>query len=174
MLVVFIRPAKESDLEQIIDIYQRAFAGPPWNEVWSAEEIIKDLEFARSQPNPIVLVAEIDNKLVGVTWGYQLPLEKFPFLDGKVDERASYMDETAVLPEKWGKGIGPLLGREYLRVAEQQGMSEIVLRTDVRNRSSMRLFRKLGLRGIPDQESLRKKVYDPEFFYRIYLRKELG
>ena len=210
-LVVFIyiniRQYKESDLDQLIQVYKSAFAEPPWNEYmkciscgieygrqevitrqkeckkckeplnltefWSDTEIIKDLESALEKPNSIILVAESDGGLTGMTWGYKIPLETFPFLEGKISPESSYMDEIAVRGDKRLKGIGTLLGETYIKAVQQQGLSEIVLRTDERNSSSMSLFRRLGFSGISDPENVRGKVYDPQFQSRIYLRRKL-
>jgi len=89
---LIVRPYRESDLVQLIGLYQSAFSEPPWDEYrkcikcginyginevktagdsckqcnealelvefWSSEEIKGDLEFALSQPEPLVLVAQ--------------------------------------------------------------------------------------------------------------------
>ena len=208
-LVVFIsvavRPYRESDLDQLIQVYKSAFAEPPWNEYmkcvscgveysrqelntrqedckkcnqplklvefWGDAEIVGDLEFALAQPNPVVLVTENSDELAGMTWGYRIPLEKFPFLQGKIPAESSYMDEIAVRGDKRLKGIGTLLGRAYIEAVRQQGLSEVVLRTDERNLSSMSLFEKLGFSGIADSESSKGKIYDPQFPNRLYLRR---
>jgi len=202
-----VRPYRERDLDQLIQVYKSAFAEPPWNEYmkcvscgveygrqelntrqegckkcnqpldlvefWSDAEIVEDLGFALAQPDPIVLVAENSDGLAGMTWGYRIPFEKFPFLQGKVPAESSYMDEIVVRGDKRLKGIGTLLGRAYIEAVRQQGLSEVVLRTDERNASSMSLFGKLGLSGIADPESSRGRVYDPQFPNRIYLRREV-
>lgn len=141
---------------------------------WSYEDITNDLEYAKSKQDTIILVAETGDELIGFTWGYKLPLEKFPFLKGNIKGKASYIDEIAVNGDKRQRNIGTLLGRNYLETAEKQGMLEVVLRTDERNVASMALFKKLGFSDIPDLENPRLKVYDPEFPDRIYLKKELG
>jgi len=144
-------------------------------EFWSFRDIENDLVSGLSQKNPIALVADNGKGLVGFTWGYQLSLEKFPCLAGKVQEEASYMDEVAVRRTRRQKGMGTALGLQYLEIAKQQGMLEVVLRTDERNKASMSLFRKLGFREIPDSNNPRGKVYDPdpEYQNRVYLRREL-
>jgi len=124
-------------------------------EFWSSKDIQQDLEFAISQPCPLILVAENDDGLCGFTWGYQLPFEKFPFLDGKIIENSSYMDEIAVRGNKRLKGIGMTLGREYLQTASNQSLDSVVLRTDETNVASMTLFKKLGF--------VLLDVRDPEF-----------
>ena len=210
VLVVFtVRRYSGSDVEQIIKVYQSAFAEPPWNEYmkcvscgieygrkeverarkeadckkcnqlleltefWAESDILEDLRFALAQPDSTILVAENSDGLAGFTWGYRIPLDKFPFLKGKVPVKSSYMDEVAVRGDKRLRGVGTLLGEGYVTFAKQQGLSEIVLRTDERNVASMALFRKLGFLDIPDLESSRGSVYDPEFPNRIYLRRGL-
>ncbi len=142
-------------------------------EFWSETDIANDLGFALTQQDPIVLVAESHDRLVGMTWGYRLPLDKFPFLNGKVSIEASYMDEIAVRGDGRLRGIGTLLGENYIEAVRQQRLSEVVLRTDERNISSMSLFRKLGFLTIPNAEDQRRVFYDPQFPNRIYLRKEV-
>ena len=105
---------------------------------------------------------------MGFTWGYNLQMEKFPFLDGLV-KNATYMDEIAVISERRAKGVGTLLGNEFLTAAKKTS-SEVVLRTDERNTASMALFKKLGFEPVRMQETI---IYDPEFPDRIYLRREL-
>ena len=142
-------------------------------EFWSEADITNDLGFALTQPNSIVLVAENNDKLAGMTWGYRLPFDKFPFLDGKVSVESSYMDEISVRGDIRLKGIGTLLGRAYIETVRQQGLFEVVLRTDERNTSSMSLFKKLGFSGIPSTEDQRSIIYDPQFLNRVYLRMKV-
>jgi len=142
-------------------------------EFWSETEITEDLNYASSQQNPLILVAESKNVIIGMSWGYKIPLEKFPFLTGKVSPESNYMDEIAVRGDSRLRGIGTIIGETYISKVRQQGLKEIVLRTDERNTSSMKLFNKLGLSSISDLDSSRGKVYDPEFTNRIYLRREL-
>ena len=140
-------------------------------EFWSKVDITKDLEFALEQPDSLVLVAGNSDELAGFTWGYRIPFDKFPFLKGKVSTESSYMDEIAVRGDKRLRGIGTLLGKDYIETVKQQRLSEVVLRTDERNSSSILLFGKLGFQEIPDVKSLRGKIYDPKFPNRIYLRR---
>ena len=103
--------------------------------------------------------------MVGFTWGYQVPLNKFPFLKGLVNERANYMDEIAVDGNTRKRGIGKLLGQNYIDRLTIANVPEIVLRTDQRNTSSMALFKGLEFESM--------QVTDPEYNYRIYLRRKL-
>ncbi|MGV8141755.1 MAG: GNAT family N-acetyltransferase [Candidatus Woesearchaeota archaeon] len=137
---------------------------------WSDEEIQKDLEFAQTQKSPIILVAEDGNRLSGFTWGYRLPIEKFPFLQGNVRNNSNYMDEMAVRGDTRTKGLGTMLGTEYISECRAQGIEQIVLRTDERNAASMALFSKLGFRPLTANGST---TYDPEYPQRIYLSMEV-
>ncbi len=169
LLVVFtIRPFRESDLDQLISVYQSAFAEPPWNEEWTAEQVEEDLRYAQKQDDCVVLVACDDDRLVGFTWGYRMPIEKFPFLEGLVEQGANYMDEMAVLKQNRTKGVGTLLGKEYFRIVSEKGAPESVLRTDRRNTASVALFGKLGYTRVMDSDS---PVMDPEFEDRLYFRR---
>jgi ribosomal protein S18 acetylase RimI-like enzyme len=137
---------------------------------WSDEDVKKDLEFALTQEKPIVLVAGNNDKLVGFTWGYKTSLENFPFLEGVISNNSNYMDEIAVSGNARIKGIGTALSQEYIRTCAEQGIDEIVLRTDERNTASMTLFKKQGFTPVMKNGNA---VYDPEYPQRIYLSKEV-
>ncbi len=115
-------------------------------------------------------MADLNKKVLGFTWGYDLPIEKFPFLEGKISKMTNYMDEIAVSRNSRLKGIGTLLGQSYLEYLKQQDYNECVLRTDERNNSSMTLFKKLGFIPIINNN---KSIYDPEYPTRIYLKNKL-
>ena len=196
---VKIRPYTDADFKQLVNVYQSAFAEPPWNEFkkcveceteygieevkelekleewnckkcdtknptlvpyWTEEDIREDLEFAFSQQNPIVLVAEEKGELVGFTWGYTLPIEKFPFLDGVCREDVIYMDEVAVSGNKRRQGIGTKLVEAFMA----QLPDGCILRTDQRNVASAGLFAKTGFTSTG--------IYDPKYTERIYLKRD--
>jgi len=195
-----VREYDKEDLPQLIKVYQSAFAEPPWDEFkkcslcginygiietkrlpntckkcstplkleefWSSEDVRKDLDFARLQEDCVVLVAELDRKISGFTWGYKIPLEKFPFLRDYISNKTNYMDEIAVAGDFRRKGIGKILGEKYIEYCKKINSAEIILRTDQRNISSMSLFKNLGFKNIG--------ITDPEFSWRIYLRRKLN
>ena len=149
-------------------------------EFWTAKEITNDLENALSAECPIVLVAESEGLLVGFTWGYLLPFDKFPFLNGLTNKRSNYMDEIAVRGDTRIRGIGTALGKEYLRQVQEQGMIDAVLRTDCRNTASVTLFEKIGYSrmrvgcGLLGSEHGTSRVLsDPEYPYRIYFKRRM-
>lgn len=140
---------------------------------WTVEAAIADLEAGLSREKPIALVAEQDNEIVGFTWGYKLPFSDFEFLSDKVLPKSSYMDEIAVKPGLWRKGIGSALCGRYVDEAEKQGMDQIVLRTLERFKAPMALYEKFGFEPVLNKEG--NKVYEPKPpSGRIYLQKEIG
>ena len=166
-MIIFtsIRQYRKQDLSQLIEIYKSAFAEPPWNETWSSEEIIKDLNFALSQEKNIILVAEQKDKLLGFAWGYKIPLEEFPFLKGQINSSSNYLDEIAVKGDQRNKKIGLMLGRTYLNFVEKQGLKEVILRTDINNKASLGLFKKLKFEEL--------NIFDPKYDQRRYFSKKI-
>ncbi len=197
-----IRDYSPSDFRQLTEVYVSAFAEPPWDEYrkctscginygiaesvnppalckkctnplslaefWSRDGIKADLDFALDQKDSIALVAVANGKqerLLGTTWGYRLPFGKFPFLKGSVSPNSSYLDDIAVRGDSRRLGVGVQLGERFVQAAQKVGVSEVVLRTDKRNASSMGLFVKLGFTNTG--------ITDPEFEWRIYLKREL-
>ncbi len=138
---------------------------------WTKEDVVADLNFAKSQKDTIVLVAEENDKIVGFIWGYKIPFEKFGFLSGLVNENSSYVDEVAVKPDKWRKGVGSALCLDYLKAAKAQEMEEVTLRTLESFKASMGLFRKNGFGPVLSEQN--NKVYDPTYPDRIYLRRKI-
>lgn len=161
-----VRQMKDNDIAPIARLYIRAFSEPPWNERWAIKDVVKDITYARSQEHPIMLVAVSGDALVGFTWGYSLRPRDFPFLEGQLSARSMYVDEIAVCNEFRKQGLGTLLCTNLISMARDIGFEEVILRTDLRNNSSMKLFSSLGFRELG--------VSDPQYSSRIYLRKSLS
>ncbi len=172
----------KQDLQSVIELYKTAFAEPPWNESWSTEAILGDLEMAQSQSNFIMVVAKVEGSVVGFAWGYDVPMEKFPFLNAAVPSilNCSYMDEIAVDSAFRNKGVGRKLVDGYAQLVSSKPGYEarkalridevalgVVLRTDVNNVASMKLFCREGFAPVKDAEGC--EMMDPEYPTRIYL-----
>jgi ribosomal-protein-alanine N-acetyltransferase len=162
---ISVRDYRSDDLPRIVEIYKAAFAEPPWNEEWSDEQVVDELEAGLLQSNPIVLVAQNSSNVFGMTWGYDVSPEKFPFLAEMFDGRTSYIAELAVDPQARRRGIGVLLGNRYVETARRRGVFNVVLRTDERNPAAMGLYKGLGFSEIGTR--------DPKYKNRIYLVKSL-
>jgi len=149
------------------------------------------LSFAKAQEKSIILVAEvlrysscsddrIPGEIAGFTWGYLLPFAKFPFLEGKVARDSSYIDEVAVDKTKRLSGVGRALCNSYREIARQQGIEQLVLRTNISNTASVGLFTNIGFRPIyaKEREGFHEnddlKVFDPDYSDRFYFERRVG
>lgn len=63
------------DLPQILDSYQRAFAGEPWKETLEFSEVQRRWDEQASFPHFHCLVANNDGKVIGATWWSDMSLE---------------------------------------------------------------------------------------------------
>lgn len=164
----------------MVRIYQNAFAEPPWNENWASDEVLKDMKYALSQKNPIMLVAAEngpvgdDSRIVGFTWGYSIVPAKFPFLADFVDiSTCGYIDEVAVDAGYRKIGVATLLTKQCISRAAEMGMSRLFLRTDESNTAAMNLYASLGFEKVLTGKTL-TPIYDPVYKNRIYLNFMIG
>jgi ribosomal protein S18 acetylase RimI-like enzyme len=168
-----IRRAKEGDIDGIIKVYQKAFAEPPWNETWNDKQVLESMLFNLSARKPIMLVAESENKIIGLTWGCGIPIEKFPFLANRIAlESTSYVAEVAVDGNYRKEGVGKSLTRGYMKLASRDGIQKIVLRTDKSNIAAMALYYSLGFQEMTNQTN--EQILDPEYPSRVYLSVNIG
>lgn len=140
-------------------------------EFWSKETVKKELGFALSRPDSIVLVAEDKDGLAGILWGYRVSFEKYPFLKGKVREDANYWDTVAVKKDRREKGAATLLGESYLERAKRLGVSQVVGRIREEMEQTHLVVKKFGFSVIPEQQDQTRRSYDPKFPNNLYLTK---
>jgi ribosomal protein S18 acetylase RimI-like enzyme len=142
-------------------------------EYWSYDDVLKDIEYCQKQKNPIFLVAEIEPKtsekieswsgrIVGFTWGYELPIQKFPFLSKLVDKKSIYIDELAVKKEYRRKGIGKALTNSLIEDAKNLLYESVVLRTNI-NSIAYLFYLALGFTDMG--------IRDPKYSERTYMKK---
>ena len=162
----FIRDFTKRDTNQVIKIYQNEFARQPWNEKWTYEAVKEDIEFCKNQKYPKILVAEKNYEIVGFCWGYQLPMDKFQFLKGKIKEPAGYGDELAVKDEYKRNYVGETLTLDLINFFRGNEMRQFILRT-LTTTNAYPLCKKLGFKDIGR--------LDPNDTYenRVYLTKDL-
>lgn len=169
-----VRPYEQEDIEDAIEIYQSSFAEQPWNEFWSRKSVEEEIEFALSQSDSIVLVAEVRNELAGILWGYRVSFEKYPFLEGKVEKNTNYWDTVAVKRDKRERGIATILGSNYLERAKQQGVPQIVGRIREEKEGTHILMKNFGFSVIPEQSNLKNRIYDTLFPGNPYVVLNIG
>ncbi len=163
----------------------RYFTNENLVKYWSPKDILEDIEYCQKQRNSKFLVAETKaetfgiryfpgieerflslGKIIGFTWGYQLPFNKFPFLRNNVNKNSGYVDELAVKSDFRRKGIGESLLLKLMKSFKEKQMKQVACRT-LTNCNAYPLFRKLGFRDIGR--------IDPNDMYenRVYLIKNL-
>jgi GNAT superfamily N-acetyltransferase len=121
------------DLDFLAELYQRAFAAPPWNELRSQSECMAILEFLSSFPG--YCGRKLINEGGGVE-GFYVARYLAPFKTFRVDE-------LVVEPERQRTGIGSRLVRDAEALAAAQGATKVSLAT-LRGSPAELLYRKLG------------------------------
>ena len=102
-------------------------------EYWPTSRVISDFYREMQKPNAICIVAIVDYKVVGFTWGYEINISgeidfhlDAPGLSEVINGSVFYLDEVAVLPEFQGQGIGSqLINQIFL----SQPNKKVLLRT---------------------------------------------
>lgn len=135
IIIERIDPFTESEcVDQIAQVYQAAFAGPPWFESWEMETIISDFKSEMRRPGALCVVARVvEDRIIGFAWGYEVsPSSELdqhldaPGVHCQLQGPYFYLDECAVTPALHGQGIGKQLVSAIF--AEQQH-KEVLLRT---------------------------------------------
>jgi ribosomal protein S18 acetylase RimI-like enzyme len=156
---------KEEYRKPLIDLYKEIWKEPPWNEFfWTDKMVDDDISFALDQKDFIGKLALCSNDVVGFTWGYKLPFEKFPFLKGVTRDETIYIDELAVRSDFRRRKIGATLTNLLIENAIGLGYYDLILRTDV-NGVAYAFYKSLGF---DDTE-----VRDPTYPERTYMKKSI-
>ena len=89
----------------------------------------------------VLIVAELDGKVVGYVYAKKEPRNYNDLLDAHGKLHDVYVDESARV-----KGVGEALVREGIRRLKEKGAPRVVLSTAVQNAAAQRLFEKVGFR----------------------------
>lgn len=103
---------------ELIELCKEVWKEPPWNEHFWTNEMVKEYALARGET---ILLAIIKKEVVGFTWGYGIPKEKFPFLKSFFDYRLFYIDGLAVKKDYRRIGIDSFLLKRLLEKALKEG-----------------------------------------------------
>ncbi|MFA5163580.1 MAG: GNAT family N-acetyltransferase [Patescibacteria group bacterium] len=144
-----------------IKVYQEVFAGPPYFETYSDEEVIYSAWDSHLEKGCIVLAMKGD-EVIGL--GCCIPI--LNIMPGEANEdvknlffsrldslpiplnRACYMSELAVLSDFRGLGIGTELIRQRWSWAKSFGLSHYIVRTAAEGSNSVRMYKHLGAKEI--------------------------
>lgn len=137
-----------------VKVYQEAFAGPPYYEHYTEDEVIEDV-WKPHVGDGIIVLAVNNDEVVG--FGCAKPLAKSPneIQDFAVQKREAemlpfdlqntwYMSELGVAAAYRGKKIGyELIKHRLSRISELDGIFYI-LRTAAEGSNSLHMYRKIG------------------------------
>ncbi len=170
-----IRSFQQSDTASIKMIYQLAFAGFPWYEDLSEEEISRRWQSCVVKDGFQCLVVEVDGVVAGVLWW------DLPSLEQLKEERGNpllffakarqgtviWEREVMVSPSYHGRGIGTLLRRRFLEIMDSCYQDFLVL-TRMRddNVGIIRIGEKVGFQrtGIRMSSSMKPGVCHEYWF----------
>lgn len=132
-------------LDKLVACYRRVFAGPPWNEDWTAEQVEADLlrELARPGANCYISVgySQRDRQdVLAFCWGYPISIGEVDDLLGLAgvgdalvalapNPRIVYLDELGVDGPSRGTGTASDLFLMWLDGYVAQGYNIVALRT---------------------------------------------
>lgn len=166
-------------------VYREAFAGDPWYETYTDEEIIADVWDEHIDSGVIVLAFD-GERVVGL--GCAQPLAKASsnvqeFLASASSFMADpastwYMSELAVDANYRRHGIGKQLVRHRLITASHRGGTHFAFRTAVLGSNSLRLYQELGAHELAERQDM---SHDPQVVTngshsteRVYMHGEIG
>jgi len=95
-----IRPITKSDIEELAALYASVFNSPPWNEPWTQKTAQERLEWIYESKGFLGFLVNEQESIQGMVLGN---IE--PFLG----ERAFYLREMLIRPDKQRKGLGAKL-----------------------------------------------------------------
>jgi len=173
------REIEEKDRKEIAELYCRVFAGKPWFESWTLEGALEVLDNAHKKESFLGVIAILENKIVGFSFGYRLPeksTENVAF--AKVRElfkskeiesdNVFYGAETGVDPELQNKGIGTEMFDYRMKLVRSKGYSGVASRTI--NLAMVRVYEKVfGKKNV--QEIFKDPVKSERTWYYVDLDK---
>ena len=176
------------DQKEFIAAYQEAFAGPPYFEDYSYEEVLGDVLLPHLRDGLVMVAQDMERggKLIG--FGCALPYEKSPddvkeFLEGLHQSghlpegfkhhRAWYMSELGVLDEYRGLGAAYELVLQRMWSMDFKGADQYFMRTAAVGSNSYHMYVKIGSERIPVLQDVSATVQATEnhthSLQRVYL-----
>ncbi len=142
-------------------VYREAFAGEPWYETYTDEEVLADV-WDEHIDSGVIILAFDGERVVGL--GCAQPLTKASsnvqeFLASATSFVADpantwYMSELAVDGDYRRHGIGKQLVRHRLITASHRGGTHFTFRTAIHGSNSLRLYRELGAHELAERQDM--------------------
>ena len=127
-----IREASSDDVNGIIEVLKTSYLQ---DEAWAR----KALEKLLATENYVILVAELDGKIVGFIDYYILPSVWEKWNEATINYL--FIDK-----EYQGRGIGSKLLKEVIKQTDKMGIMELHVGTEKENKRAIRLYKKHGFR----------------------------
>lgn len=125
MPAVLIRQSRPGDLEPLVALENRCFAGDRMSR--------RSYRAALANPRAVILVAQTGQQLAGAAVAFF-----------RADSPAGRLYSIAVAPDMHGRGIGARLLARMERLARQRGAGSLRLEVSTGNKSALALYRKSG------------------------------
>lgn len=138
---ITVRPATKCDARAILGLLQHVgretdyLVTGPRGSSYTIDQQRQLLEEYQKAPRSILLVAEVDDQLIG--------LANVSALD---QSRQSHVAEVgvALIQEYWGYGVGSILVEETIRFARESGIEVLTLEVVTENERAIGLYKKYG------------------------------
>ncbi len=180
-LLAVLRDYSTADRESVVELFRKAFSGPPYFEN-NPSEVIRDL-FRTYEMEPDLffhVVTPIQNgegeTVIGLSIAYRLDLSKFRCLEVPFEEMGisinshniAYGAELAVEPgERWrNQGIATIMMAERIRLVREAGFDYLIGRTRFDSFTNP-IYARFGFIRI-------EGLADPDFPERRYFVKDLN
>ena len=142
-MTVLIRPAQESDLPRLTEIYNHYIVNTPITfdiEPWTVEQRREWFTHYALDGRHRVLVADDDGVVLGSTWSSQ-------FRPKRAYETTV---ETSIYcaPEATGRGIGPLMYESLFEALDGQPIHRALAGITVPNEPSVKLHERFGFKRV--------------------------
>jgi ribosomal protein S18 acetylase RimI-like enzyme len=112
-------------------------------QTWEQQRAIYEELFAK--PDTVVLLAHVDDALVGYAVAHVMPVRETWIYDTwETGERIGELEAIGVLPEHRGNGIGSALLDAVDREFEALGVKDVILGVLPGNTDAMRLYARRG------------------------------
>ena len=125
-----IREASSDDVNGIIEVLKTIYLQ---DEAWAR----KALEKLLATENYMILVAELDRKIVGFIDYYVLPSVWEKWNEATINYLFIHKDYQ-------GRGIGSKLLKEVIKQTDKMGIMELHVGTEKENKRAIRLYKKHG------------------------------
>jgi ribosomal-protein-alanine acetyltransferase len=145
-----IRVARESDLDQIMQIEKASFGKDAWSKSNMYSELVA--------PHTTYLVAQVSDSVIG-----------YAGLSKLATSKSSDIQTIAVSQSQRGLGIGRALLENLIAVAEKQEAEEIFLEVREDKPTPQSLYNSLGFKEIDRREN----YYQPDGVAAIVMRLDL-